>query len=132
VFLGQFEHQMDEKNRIAIPARFRDRFEAPALLTASPDGCIAVYTREGYESAYAEILALPTQASAGRTARRRFFGQTHEVKKDAQGRLVIPAALIAHAGLKKDVVAVGAGEWFEYWDKDAWAVQDAALAAEAG
>lgn len=131
MFLGQYEHQMDEKNRIAIPIRFRDRFETIAFLTASPDGCIAVYTRESYESAYAEILALPTQSSAGRTARRQFFGQTHEVKKDAQGRLVIPAALIAHAGLKKDVVAVGAGECFEYWDKDALALRNATLLAEA-
>lgn len=119
-FYGKTPQMLDDKKRVAIPARWRDQFDAPAFLTASPDGCIAIYTKLDFEAASKEVLAVPASSKDGRDRRRRFFANTHDVAKDSAGRLLIPQPLIEHARLTRDVVVVGSGEWFEVWDKSAW------------
>ncbi|MEP7215178.1 MAG: division/cell wall cluster transcriptional repressor MraZ [Anaerolineaceae bacterium] len=128
--LGTFEHVLDDKKRVAIPARWRDQFDAPAYLTSSEEKCVAVYTKSDFDAASAEILAVPASTRQGRDARRKFFGDTRDVAKDAQGRLGIPQTLIDHAGLKQDVVLIGNFEWFEIWDKETWVQYNAAGAGE--
>lgn len=128
--IGTFDHVLDDKKRIAIPARWRDQFDAPAYLTSGEEKCIAVYTKSDFDSASAKILAVPASLREGRDARRKFFGDTRDVAKDAQGRLGIPQSLIDHAGLKQDVVLVGTYEWFEIWDRDTWAEYNALGAGE--
>ena len=115
-FLGSVEYQMDDRNRVAIPPRYRDQFDAPAIMTTSKDRCVAVYTQEGFEQAAAIVEAIPADTAEGRKARRFFFGNAYPVAKDGQGRLLMPPRLIEHAGLKKDVMVVGLGDWFEIWD----------------
>jgi MraZ protein len=115
-FLGRFEAKLDDKNRMAIPAKYRDQFDAPAYLTSGEESCIKVFTKAAYERKAEKVNALPDDTPDGRNARRRFFGDSADVTKDAQGRLLIPASLIGHAGLDKDLAIVGAGDWFEIWD----------------
>ena len=119
-FLGTFEARLDEKNRMPIPAKFRDQFDAPAYLTSSEEPCIAVYTKDSFEARAAEVQSVPASDAGGRNARRKFFGDAHDVAKDAQGRLLIPQRLMGHAGLTKEVAVVGAGDWFEIWDAAEW------------
>jgi MraZ protein len=119
-FLGSVEYQMDDRNRVAIPPRYRDQFDAPAVMTTSKDACVSVYTQDGFDQAAVLIEAIPEDTAEGRRARRFFFGNAYPVAKDGQGRLLLPPKLIEHAGLKKDVVVVGLGRWFEIWDKTAW------------
>lgn len=128
--VGTSEHVLDDKKRIAIPARWRDRFDAPAYLTSSPEKCVAVYTKEAFEAASATILATPASSLDGRDKRRKFFGDARDVAKDGQGRLLVPQPLIEHAGLKQEVVVVGAGEWFEIWDKATWEQYNASRSEE--
>lgn len=128
--LGTSDHVLDDKNRVAIPARWRDQFDAPAYLTSGAEKCVAVYTKAEFEAASAEVLAIPASSQEGRDRRRKFFGDTRDVAKDAQGRLLIPPFLIAHAGLKQDVVVIGLGEWFEIWDKATWDEYNASGAGE--
>ncbi|HXU23085.1 MAG TPA: division/cell wall cluster transcriptional repressor MraZ [Tepidiformaceae bacterium] len=125
MFLSRFSQQMDEKNRIAIPARYRDQFDAPAFLQASADGCIAVYTKAGYDEAAEKVLADAEDTEESRRKMRNFFAETQDVKADGQGRLLIPAFLIDHAGLKKDVVVAGVGAKFEVWDAARWSAHKA-------
>lgn len=115
-FLGSVEYQMDDRNRVAIPPKYRDQFDAPAIMTTSKDRCVAVYTQEGFDQAAAIVEAIPADTPEGRKARRFFFGNAYPVAKDGQGRLLMPPRLIEHAGLKKDVMVVGLGDWFEIWD----------------
>lgn len=119
-FTGKQDQLLDDKNRMAIPAKWREHFDAPAYLTSGDEPCIAVYTKAAFEAAAAEVLSLPAGTKEGRDGRRKFFGDAHDVGKDSSGRLLIPAPLIKHAGLEKDLMVVGAGEWFEIWDKAAW------------
>ena len=128
--IGTYEHVLDDKKRVAIPARWRDQFEAPAYLTSGEEKCVAVYTKSDFDAAADEIRSVSASLQEGRDARRKFFGDTRDVAKDAQGRLGIPQFLIDHAGLKGDVVLVGAYEWFEIWDKDTWIEYNAAGAGE--
>jgi MraZ protein len=129
-FFGKIPQILDDKKRIAIPAKWRDQFDAPAFLTAGPEGCIAIYTKADFEAASAEVLAVSASTKAGRDGRRTFFGNTADVAKDTAGRLLVPQQLIDHAKLTRDIVVVGAGEWFEVWDKAIWDEYDAARAGE--
>ena len=124
-FLGTADYQMDDRNRVGLPPRYRDQFDAPAIMTTSKDPCIAVYTQEGFEKAAAAVREKYDDSPKGRAAKRYFFGHAYPVGKDAQGRMLIPTNLIEHAGLKKDVVVLGVGEWFEIWDKATWDEQSA-------
>ncbi len=128
--LGTSDHVLDDKKRIAIPSRWRDQFDAPAYLTSGKEKCIAVYTKSDFEKASEAVLAMPADTKAGRDARRRFFGDTRDVAKDAQGRLLVPQFLIEYAGLAQDVTLVGTGEWFEIWDKPTYAQYNAEEAGE--
>lgn len=125
-FTGTNSQFLDDKNRLAIPARFRDRFDTIVYLAAGDEGCIAAYTPRAYEEAGAVVMAEPANTPAGRDARRDFFGRTAELRTDGQGRVVIPPFLLEHAGLVKDVLVVGAGEWFEFWDTNRHAERQAA------
>lgn len=122
---------MDDKNRLAIPARFRDQFDATAYLTVGEEGCIAVFTREAYDAQGATVMAKSADTREGREARRDFFATTAELKTDSQGRLTLPAFLVKHAGLTGDAIAAGNGEYFEFWDAGRWAAREAAKAAKA-
>ena len=84
--LGTSDHVLDDKNRVAIPARWRDQFDAPAYLTSGAEKCVAVYTKGEFEAASAEVVAIPASSQEGRDRRRKFFGDTRDVAKDAQGR----------------------------------------------
>lgn len=119
-FLGTVEYQMDDRNRVSLPPRYRDQFDAPAVMTTSKDRCIAVYTQEGFEKEGAAVRERARQSPKGTKAMRFFFGNAYWVGKDGQGRLLIPQNLINHAGLQKDVVVLGVGDWFEIWDKATW------------
>ena len=120
-FTGKQDQLLDDKKRISIPAKWREHFDAPAYLTSGEEPCIAVYTRDAFEARAQEVLNTSPDEKIGRDQRRKYFGDAHDVAKDASGRLTIPPALIEHAGLKKELVVVGAGGWFEIWDKAAWA-----------
>ena len=121
-FLGRYPARLDDKFRVPIPSKYRDRFDAPAYLTSGNGPYIAVYTKETFDAASAEVKEIPANTEAGQKARRKFFGDANDVTKDLQGRLLIPPLLRTRAGLveKGEVMIVGAGEWFEIWDAETW------------
>lgn len=128
-FRGNFEYQLDDRNRVAIPPRYREDFNAGSVMTPGVERCIQVWTLEGYEHQEAVLDEVPVESTDGRMFRRALSGYTFDVPKDAQGRLLIPPRLMEYAGLVKDVVVVGARECLEIWDKAAWESQFDELAA---
>jgi MraZ protein len=128
IFRGTFEHSLDAKHRLTVPARYRAALAAGAVLAVSPETepgaprSVAIWIPEDYEAyttaALAELNPLSPRA---RDLKRFFFNNSHEAELDSANRLMIPAPLISYAGLDKEVVVTGSGECLEIWDRAAHA-----------
>lgn len=118
-FSGQAEHALDDKGRLVVPARFRERLGAGFILTiAQPDPCLALYPLTTWEAICERLDAAPRKDERFRRSVRYLFAHTEEVTCDAQGRLSIPPALRAYAGIEKDAVSIGSLTRVEVWAKE--------------
>ena len=131
-FYGTYEHSVDDRGRIAIPARYRLSLADGAVLRASPDGCVALYSSEGSESEVELRLGeqRSTREMSGRRIRRAFLPGAFDIELDRQGRVLVPQALRGDADLDDSVVIVGCGDYVEMWNPTRWA-EALASAAEA-
>jgi MraZ protein len=121
MLLGEYEHTIDDKNRLTLPARFRQDFADGIVVTRGMDGCLFAYTRADWERLVANRLDLLDPLSQeGRRMQRFFFSGATEADLDKQGRVGLPAALLGHAKLARDVVVAGVNDHLEIWDRDAW------------
>jgi len=124
MLLGEYEHTLDDKNRLTLPARFRQAFAEGIVVTRGMDGCLFAYTREAWESMVGSRLAtLNTLSKEGRRMQRFFFSGATETELDKQGRVGLPAALLEHAKLGRDVVVAGVHDHLEIWDRAAWRLE---------
>ena len=121
MLLGEHEHTLDDKNRITLPAKFRAAFAAGVVVTRGMDGCLYAYRLEDWDKLVDSRLAgLDPLSQEGRRMHRFFFSGAAEAELDKQGRVMIPAALIEHAGLGRNVVVAGVRDHLELWDGAAW------------
>jgi transcriptional regulator MraZ len=121
MLLGEHEHTLDDKNRITLPAKFRAAFAAGVVVTRGMDGCLYAYRLEDWDKLVESRLAgLDPLSKEGRQMQRFFFSGATEAELDKQGRVMIPAALIEHAGLGRNVVVAGVRDHLELWDGAAW------------
>ena len=121
-FYGTYEHSVDDRGRLAIPARYRHSLADGAVLRGSPDGCVELYSSEGFE---AEVqLRLGEQRSTrevgGRRIRPAFLPGAFDVELDGQGRVLLPQGLRGDASLEDRAVIVGCGDYVEIWNPDRW------------
>ena len=122
MFFGEYEHTIDDKNRVTLPARFREAFADGVVLTRSLDSCLAVYSRADWDALVASRLAeLDPFSREARELKRFFFSGASDTELDKQGRVVVPPALAKRAGLGKDVVVAGVHDHLEIWDRTTWA-----------
>lgn len=120
VFLGTHTPRLDDKNRVILPAKFRDALSGGLVITKGQDRCLVVWTREGFAD-YASRLRSGSQTSEKvRAYTRVLFASAHDDTPDKQGRITVPPALREYAGLTKDCVVVGADTRIEIWDAAAW------------
>ena len=117
-FLGRYDYAMDERGRVPVPPRYRNLLAKGAVLNRGPDACLRLFTNESFEQQAELYTRQPAIERAGRLTRHGFFAQSHPVELDRQGRILIPSALRAHAGLEGTVVVAGAGEWLEIWNPE--------------
>lgn len=120
MFLGEFQHSVDTKGRLAIPARFRSKIERGAVLTRGVETCLYVYPLETWEQKARELDAAILDPRQRRMVERRFFGMAFECELDAQGRIVVPARYRQYAGLNGEAAVVGARDRFEIWSPEEW------------
>src|SRR5579883_843349 len=121
MLLGEYEHTIDDKGRLTLPARFRQQFDAGVVLTRGMDGCIYAYARDRWEALVESRLAtLDPLSREGRLMQRFFFSGAADAEPDRQGRVMIPAALAESARLSRDVVVAGVYDHLEIWDRAAW------------
>jgi MraZ protein len=120
MLLGEHEHTLDDKNRLTLPAKVRAAFEDGLVVTRGLDGCLYAYPRTAWEEHAARIQALDPLDAEARVIQRHFFAGASPGELDRQGRLVLPASLIAHAGLSRDVTVAGVYDHLEIWDRNTW------------
>jgi MraZ protein len=122
-FRGTFDHTLDAKNRLTVPARYRATL-AEGVVLAMPldqEPCVGVWRPEDYERFSERALAdLPPLSPRRSELERFFFGSSHDVDLDAAGRIMVPGFLADHGKLHKDVVVVGVGDHLELWDRGGW------------
>ncbi len=121
MLLGEYEHTIDEKNRLTLPAKFRRAFADGIFVTRGLDPCLYAYTRGDWERLVNEHVAtLDPLSKEGRRLQRFFFSGAAEAELDRQGRVMIPAPLLEYAQLARDVVVAGVRDRVEIWDRARW------------
>ena len=119
-FRGFYEHTLDDRGRVAIPARYREEFARGAILTLGEEGCVEVYTPAGFDRMSDDVAAESPTTRNGRRSRRRFDAQSFDTELDRQGRILIPAMFRQLAGLNGGVVIAGRRECLEIWNAERW------------
>ena len=120
MFIGEYHHTIDEKNRIIIPAKFRQELGKEFIVTRGIENCLFVYSLENWAKITNKLNALPFTKKDARTFNRFFMSGATSVELDKQGRVNVTAPLIDYAKIVKDCVIIGTGDRLEIWAKEAW------------
>lgn len=120
MFLGEYVHTIDEKGRLAVPARFRAGLAGGLVITRGLDRCLAIYPIEEWKRLAEQVSALPMTDRRARAFRRLVFANASDVIPDRQGRILIPPRLREYAGLDGEVVITGIDTYIEVWNPQAW------------
>jgi len=132
-FVGTHTPRMDDKGRVTLPAKYRDRLVGGVVLVRGQDRTLYLFTTEGFEQFAHRAINAEVTDSAQRGFQRYMLANTEDQRPDAQGRITIPPKMREYAELGKDVVITGAGLRMEVWAADRWAAyeaeQEAAYAA---
>ena len=131
MFIGEYNHTIDAKGRLIVPAKYRDNLGEHFYVTKGLDGCLFVYDEADFEALKDKILALPLSNKESRTISRFFLGSAQDGEFDKQGRILVSAPLREHAELVKDVVLVGVGNHIEIWSKEKYEASEESFDADA-
>jgi MraZ protein len=127
MFLGRYNHSLDAKGRLAIPARFREAVAEGLVLTRGIDRCLALYPLEAWRPLAEKVSALPISDPDARNFRRMVFAEAADLTLDAQGRILIPPELRRYAGLEREALVVGVDASIEIWSPDRWQTVEALM-----
>jgi MraZ protein len=122
-FFGTFEHAIDERGRVAIPARYRRAFVDGGVLRLGPEGAVEMYTQQTFDDEVQRRLgsADGNRSAEARRIRRGFLSDAYGVEVDKQGRILVPPQLRQEAGLSGRLLIIGCGDYLELWHPDRWA-----------
>lgn len=124
LFVGEYKHTLDAKNRIFIPAKYRDALGEAFYITRKMNkACLAIYTEEAMEEIGEKVNQIPDSYAA--EIKEFLFSKCVIVSSDSNGRIVIPPELLRHAGIEKNAVIIGAGNHLQIWSDVAWAEEEA-------
>jgi MraZ protein len=122
MLLGEYKHNLDTKGRMAIPAKFRDKLSAGAIITRGIDNCLFVFANAEWEKLAQKLIALPLAQADARAFVRLMLSGATDVEIDGQGRILIPDSLRKYATIKKEVVVACLYNRIEIWDEAAWQI----------
>lgn len=120
MFLGEFEHSIDSKGRLTIPAKFKEQLAGGIVITRGLDGCLWAYSREEWQKVSEKIISLPMAKTEARRFTRFMFSSASESIPDRNGRVIIPQKLLQHANIDRDVVVAGVMNKIEIWNPERW------------
>jgi MraZ protein len=127
VFLGTHAPRLDEKGRLILPAKYREELAGGIVITKGQERCLYLFPQEEFTRITEALRTAPVTAKSVRDYSRVFFASASDEVPDKQGRITVPSALRAYAGLQRDCVVIGANTRLEIWDTQAW---DTYLAAQ--
>jgi MraZ protein len=127
MFLGRYEHTIDEKGRITIPAEYREALGESVYVTQGFDGNLQAFPTDLFEQMSDRVRSISFLASNSRLLRRLLFSNAKQIKFDNAGRILIPGFLRETANLEETALVVGMGEYFELWAPESWQTQQVSL-----
>lgn len=124
-FIGTYNHSLDEKNRVILPSKLRDKLcdkDNPTIyVTLGLDKCIAIYPAETYEAIASRLSKASSLEGDNRGYKRTFFSNSYDITVDRQGRVPLSKELCSKCSVKRDVVIIGVDDHVEIWDRDLYA-----------
>lgn len=126
MFMGEYRHSLDAKNRLIIPSRFRDQLGETFYVTRGFDECLSVYTAEQFDKLMTELQKLPSTKKEVRQYVRSVTSKAVECSFDSQGRIQLSPALKNVAGIEKMCAVIGANDHVEIWSEEKWDAYDSA------
>ncbi len=120
MFLGTHTPRLDEKGRLFLPAKYRDRLAGGLVVTRGQERCLFIFPMDEFVKIADQMSQAPTTSKAVRNYMRVFLSGASDEVPDKQGRFTIPAALRQYAGLDREVTVIGAGSRLEVWDSGVW------------
>ena len=120
MFLGQFQHNLDEKGRLMIPARYRELLAAGAFITQGFDRCLMVMTDAYFAQVYDRINSMNLADPTARLLRRLILSNAYPVEVDKVGRILVPGNLRQVIALNGEAIVAGQGDYFEVWNPADW------------
>ena len=120
MFLGEYEHSVDSKSRIAVPAKFRTQLEGGLVVTRGFERCLQVYPMDQWQALSERVSGLSLGSTEARQLRRLLFASAFDTEVDKQGRILLPANLREYAGIGDEAVVAGMNTYFEIWSKADW------------
>jgi MraZ protein len=127
MFLGQFQHNLDDKGRLMIPARYRELLEGGAFITQGFDKCLMVMTEAYFKQVYERIEAMNLADPTARLLRRLILANAYPVEVDKVGRILVPQNLRGFLGIQNgtggELIVAGQGDYFEVWSPGEWSGQ---------
>jgi MraZ protein len=123
MFLGQFQHNLDEKGRLMIPARYRELLAAGAFVTQGFDKCLMVMTDAYFAQVYDRINSMNLADPTARLLRRLILSNAYPVEADKVGRILLPGNLRQVIELNGEAIVAGQGDYFEVWNPADWNAQ---------
>jgi len=120
MFIGEYGHNLDEKGRMAVPAKFRKDLAGGAIITRGLDGCLFLFTTHDWGMLAQKLMTLPLTQANSRAFSRLMLAGAMDVEIDSQGRVLIPEYLRKYAGMGKRVVVTGLYNRIEIWDEGKW------------
>ncbi len=124
MFMGEYRHNLDSKNRLIVPAKFRDQLSTTVYVTEWMDGCLAAYTEDKWMEMIEKLNKLPKTNAKARAFVRRITGKADECNIDNQGRILLPAFQIKDTNIQKACVLIGASDHFEIWPEEKYDAYD--------
>lgn len=120
MFMGEYQHSLDDKGRLIMPARFREGLGEVFVVTRGLDNCLFVYPQDEWRILEEKLKTLPMTSKDARAFVRFFFSGATECEFDKSGRISLPQNLREHGSLEKEVVVIGVSNRIELWAKDKW------------
>jgi len=120
MFIGEYNHSVDDKGRMAIPAKFRTKLKSGAVITKGLDNCLVIYPKAEWETLAEKLSSLPISQANTRAFSRLMLAGAMDIELDKQGRMIIPEYLRKFADLEKKVIIAGLYNRLEVWDETKW------------
>ena len=120
MFIGEYQHSLDSKNRITMPSKFREELGDTFVMTKGMDDCLFIYSMNEWKIVEDKLKSLPMTNKDARAFVRFFFAGASECEIDKQGRVLIPTNLKEYAKIEKDTVVIGVSTRIEIWSLDEW------------